>query len=166
MCQIIEALGVKIKRDGDAIDFDTTGFNCHTPPFELVSKLRAAFFSIGPILARLGVAKVPLPGGCSIGARPVELHVRGLQAMGAHVEIEHGIRYALDHEQFLPFFEPQVDLSTGEIIGFEMLARWNHPLSGLILPETFIGVAEEHGLIARLSEHVEARVDHSHIHLA
>lgn len=91
MCQIIEALGVKIQRNGEILDFDTTDFNCHTPPFELVSKLRAAFFAIGPILARLGVAKVPLPGGCSIGARPVELHVRGLQAMGAHVEIEHGI---------------------------------------------------------------------------
>jgi UDP-N-acetylglucosamine 1-carboxyvinyltransferase len=91
MCQIIEALGVKIQRNGEVLDFDTTGFNCHTPPFELVSKLRAAFFAIGPILARLGVAKVPLPGGCSIGARPVELHVRGLKAMGAHVEIEHGI---------------------------------------------------------------------------
>jgi UDP-N-acetylglucosamine 1-carboxyvinyltransferase len=91
MCQIIEALGVKIRRDGEILDFDTTGFNCHTPPFELVSKLRAAFFAIGPILARLGVAKVPMPGGCSIGARPIELHVKGLQAMGAHVEIEHGI---------------------------------------------------------------------------
>jgi UDP-N-acetylglucosamine 1-carboxyvinyltransferase len=91
MCQIIEALGVKIQRDGEILDFDTTGFNCHTPPFELVSKLRAAFFAIGPILARLGVAKVPMPGGCSIGARPIELHVKGLQAMGAHVEIEHGI---------------------------------------------------------------------------
>jgi UDP-N-acetylglucosamine 1-carboxyvinyltransferase len=91
MCQIIEALGVKIQRNGEVLDFDTTGFNCHTPPFELVSKLRAAFFAIGPILARLGVAKVPMPGGCSIGARPIELHVRGLQAMGAHVEIEHGI---------------------------------------------------------------------------
>jgi UDP-N-acetylglucosamine 1-carboxyvinyltransferase len=91
MCQIVEALGVKIQRHDDVLDFDLNGFNCHTPPFELVSKLRAAFFAIGPILARLGVAKVPLPGGCSIGARPVELHVRGLQAMGAHVEIEHGI---------------------------------------------------------------------------
>ncbi|WP_309741111.1 MULTISPECIES: UDP-N-acetylglucosamine 1-carboxyvinyltransferase [unclassified Chamaesiphon] len=91
MCQIIEALGVKIHRNGEILDFDTSGFNCHTPPFELVSKLRAAFFAIGPILARLGVAKVPMPGGCSIGARPIELHVRGLQAMGAHVEIEHGI---------------------------------------------------------------------------
>ena len=61
MCQIIEALGVKIQRNDDVLDFDMTGFNCHTPPFELVSKLRAAFFAIGPILARLGVAKVPLP---------------------------------------------------------------------------------------------------------
>lgn len=90
MCQIIEALGVKIQRDGDVLDFDTTDFDCHEPPFELVSKMRAAFFAIGPILARLGVAKVPLPGGCSIGDRPVKLHLQGLQAMGAHVETEGG----------------------------------------------------------------------------
>jgi UDP-N-acetylglucosamine 1-carboxyvinyltransferase len=91
MCQIIEALGVKIQRNGDVLDFDTTGFDCSEPPFELVSKMRAAFFAIGPILARLGVAKVPLPGGCSIGDRPVKLHLQGLQAMGAHVETEGGI---------------------------------------------------------------------------
>ncbi len=90
MCQIIEAMGVKIQRDGDVLDFNTTGFDCHEPPFELVSKMRAAFFAIGPILAKLGVAKVPLPGGCSIGDRPVKLHLQGLQAMGAHVETEGG----------------------------------------------------------------------------
>jgi UDP-N-acetylglucosamine 1-carboxyvinyltransferase len=90
MCQIIESLGVKIQRNGDVLDFNTTGFDCHEPPFELVSKMRAAFFAIGPILARLGVAKVPLPGGCSIGDRPVKLHLQGLQAMGAHVETEGG----------------------------------------------------------------------------
>jgi UDP-N-acetylglucosamine 1-carboxyvinyltransferase len=59
-----------------------------------VSKLRASFFAIGPVLARLGVAHFPLPGGCAIGARPVELHVRGLQAMGAEVIIEHGVVHA------------------------------------------------------------------------
>ena len=52
------------------------------------------------------------------------------RALIAHVEIEQGIRFGLDHDQFLPYFEPQVDLSTGEIVGFEMLARWNHPLVG------------------------------------
>jgi UDP-N-acetylglucosamine enolpyruvyl transferase len=56
--------------------------------------LRASFFVIGPLLARMGVARIPLPGGCAIGARPVELHVRGLQAMGADVHIEHGTVHA------------------------------------------------------------------------
>jgi len=71
-----------------------------------------------------------------------------------HSEIEQGIRYGLEHGQFIPYFEPQVDLLTGEIIGFEVLARWDHPLSGLIEPDRFIPIAEEHGLIGRLSEQV------------
>jgi diguanylate cyclase (GGDEF)-like protein len=89
-------------------------------------------------------------------ARPIWFDDGMEKALIAHVEIEQGIRYALDHEQFVPFFEPQVDLTTGTITGFEVLARWNHPLSGLILPEVFIPIAEEHGLIARLSEQVIA----------
>jgi UDP-N-acetylglucosamine 1-carboxyvinyltransferase len=91
MIQIIETLGVKIRREGQILDFDGRNMNAYAAPYDLVSKMRAAFFAIGPILARMGAAKIPLPGGCSIGARPVELHVRGLQAMGAYVEIEHGI---------------------------------------------------------------------------
>ena len=90
-------------------------------------------------------------------ARPVSFDQSMAQALLAHVEVEQGIRYALDHQQLLPFFEPQVDLATGEILGFEVLARWNHPLSGLILPEVFIPVAEEHGLISRMSEQVIAQ---------
>ena len=76
------------------------------------------------------------------------------RALIAHSEIEQGIRYGLEHDQFIPYFEPQVDLLTGEIIGFEVLARWDHPLSGLIEPDRFIPVAEEHGLIGQLSEQV------------
>ncbi|HXG81927.1 MAG TPA: EAL domain-containing protein [Sphingomicrobium sp.] len=76
------------------------------------------------------------------------------RALIAHSEIEQGIRYGLEHGQFIPYFEPQIDLLTGEIIGFEVLARWEHPLSGLIEPDRFIPVAEEHGLIGRLSEQV------------
>jgi UDP-N-acetylglucosamine 1-carboxyvinyltransferase len=91
MCELIETLGVKIRREGEVLDFDARNMNAYAAPYDLVSKMRAAFFAIGPILARMGTAKIPLPGGCSIGARPVELHVRGLQSMGAHVEIEHGI---------------------------------------------------------------------------
>lgn len=62
----------------------------HVAPYELVTKMRASFFVIGPILARKGLAKVPLPGGCAIGSRPVNLHLKGLEALGAKVEMEHG----------------------------------------------------------------------------
>jgi UDP-N-acetylglucosamine 1-carboxyvinyltransferase len=90
MCQIIEALGIKVKRQGSLIEFDASSVTGHSAPYELVSKLRAAFFAVGPILARQGEAQVPLPGGCSIGDRPVKLHIQGLQALGATVEIIHG----------------------------------------------------------------------------
>jgi len=94
MGQILSALGVKLERSGDTLDINARDLGQSKAPYELVSQLRASFFVIGPLLARLGVARVPLPGGCAIGARPVDLHVRGLQAMGAEVHIEHGIVHA------------------------------------------------------------------------
>jgi len=94
MGQILSALGVKLERSGDTLDINARHLEQSKAPYELVSQLRASFFVIGPLLARLGVARVPLPGGCAIGARPVDLHVRGLQAMGAEVHIEHGIVHA------------------------------------------------------------------------
>jgi len=91
MGQILESLGIKLQRDGDTLELDASHISQGQAPYEVVSQLRASFFIIGPLLARLGVAQVPLPGGCAIGARPVDLHVRGLQAMGAHVQIDHGV---------------------------------------------------------------------------
>jgi len=85
---------VKLERNGDSLDINASHLGQSKAPYELVSQLRASFFVIGPVLARLGVARVPLPGGCAIGARPVDLHVRGLQAMGAEVHIDHGIVHA------------------------------------------------------------------------
>lgn len=94
MGEVLVALGVHLRRDGQALEVDPTAISTTQAPYELVSRLRASFFVIGPLLARMGVARVPLPGGCAIGARPVELHVRGLQAMGANVHIEHGTVHA------------------------------------------------------------------------
>jgi diguanylate cyclase (GGDEF)-like protein len=87
-------------------------------------------------------------------ARPVWFDAGMERALIAQGEIEQGIRFGLEHGQFVPRFEPQVDLNTGEIVGFEVLARWIHPLSGVIGPDVFIPVAEEIGLIGRLSEQV------------
>ncbi len=87
-------------------------------------------------------------------ARPIWFDAAMERALIAHTEIEQGIRYGLEHEQFVPYFEPQVDLFTSQIIGFEVLARWKHPLSGIIPPDQFIPVAEEMGLMDRLSEQV------------
>lgn len=91
MGQVLSSLGVKINKNGNTWDFDCSDIKAVKAPYDLVSQLRASFFVIGPILTRLGVAHVPLPGGCAIGSRPVDLHVRGLQAMGANVIIEHGV---------------------------------------------------------------------------
>ncbi len=94
MGELLSALGLKLKRQGDVLEVDATHVSHSKAPYELVSQMRASFFVIGPLLARLGVARIPLPGGCSIGARPVDLHVRGLQAMGAEVHIDHGMVHA------------------------------------------------------------------------
>lgn len=94
MSQILSALGVKLEQHNDILDINASVIGQSKAPYELVSQLRASFFIIGPLLARLGVARIPLPGGCTIGARPVDLHVRGLQAMGADVQIEHGMVHA------------------------------------------------------------------------
>ena len=94
MGQILTSLGVRLKQTDDVLEIDAKNINPTEAPYDVVSQLRASFFVIGPLLTRLGTARVPLPGGCAIGARPVDLHVRGLQAMGANVSIEDGIVHA------------------------------------------------------------------------
>jgi UDP-N-acetylglucosamine 1-carboxyvinyltransferase len=91
MGEILAALGVQVVRGGEAIELNGDHISQAAPPYELVNSLRASFFCIGPLLARMGMAQVPLPGGCQIGSRPVVEHVKGLKALGAQVTIEHGV---------------------------------------------------------------------------
>ena len=91
MGEILASLGVGVKRQGDIVDLDGELITRAAPPYELVNTLRASFFCIGPLLARTGIAQVPLPGGCQIGSRPVVEHVKGLKSLGAQVTIEHGV---------------------------------------------------------------------------
>ena len=91
MSEILRVLGVHVRRDGSTVEIHAGELQHGEPPYELVNGLRASFFAIGPLLGRLGRAKVPLPGGCRIGARPVVEHIRGLKALGAVVNVEHGV---------------------------------------------------------------------------
>ena len=90
--QVLEAMGIGAKFDENehALAIDATGLNCWEAPYELVRKMRASFLVMGPLLARLGHARISLPGGCAIGTRPIDLHLKGFEALGAKIEIGHG----------------------------------------------------------------------------
>tara|TARA_Y100001968_G_C19393324_1_gene736842 strand:+ start:432 stop:1736 length:1305 start_codon:yes stop_codon:yes gene_type:complete len=91
MTEILLTMGVQIDRHEDEISIQPKGLHHVELPYELAHGLRASFFCIGPLLAKLGKATIPLPGGCQIGARPVLEHIRGLKALGAYVNVEHGL---------------------------------------------------------------------------
>src|SRR5688572_10995857 len=91
MAKILALMGVEVgAQDDDRIELRSREIKDPTAGYELVKTMRASVLVLGPLLARCGRAKVSLPGGCAIGARPVDQHVRGLQAMGAEIVVEHG----------------------------------------------------------------------------
>jgi UDP-N-acetylglucosamine 1-carboxyvinyltransferase len=93
MAKLLRHMGVSVersKRDGDRMHLSAASISTPEAPYELVKTMRASILVLGPLLARLGQAKVSLPGGCAIGSRPVDQHIKGLQAMGADIAVEHG----------------------------------------------------------------------------
>lgn len=89
--QLLQHMGVKVSKDGEnAVTLDASHITSHEAPYEMVKTMRASILVLGPLLARFGHARVSLPGGCAIGSRPVDLHIKGLKAMGAEIRIEHG----------------------------------------------------------------------------
>ena len=90
MDKVLSAMGVGIDFTGQSMTLDPTTINSKFAPYELVRKLRASFFVLGPLWGRFGEAKVSLPGGCAIGTRPVDIHLKGLESLGASIEIEDG----------------------------------------------------------------------------
>ncbi|MDD3030870.1 MAG: UDP-N-acetylglucosamine 1-carboxyvinyltransferase [Atribacterota bacterium] len=91
MIEVIKILGVKVEWiDDNTLSIDPDDFNNYEAPYELVKTMRASFLVMGPLLARLKKAKISLPGGCAIGARPVDFHLKGFRAMGADIVTEKG----------------------------------------------------------------------------
>ncbi len=94
MLKLLERMGVKVNREGARVMLDASGLSDPVAPYEMVKTMRASILVLGPLVGRCGEARVSLPGGCAIGARPVDQHIKGLQAMGAEVLVEHGYVHA------------------------------------------------------------------------
>ena len=88
--RLLAGMGAEITRSEDKLEINTAAIDNCQAPYELVKTMRASILVLGPLLARFGKARVSLPGGCAIGARPINLHIKGLEQMGAEIEVEHG----------------------------------------------------------------------------
>ena len=90
MLSLLAQMGVRAERDDGSLTLATAKIDSPLAPYERVKTMRASILALGPLLARCGEARVSLPGGCAIGLRPVDQHVRGLQALGAEIDLDHG----------------------------------------------------------------------------
>ncbi|KJS85463.1 MAG: UDP-N-acetylglucosamine 1-carboxyvinyltransferase [Peptococcaceae bacterium BICA1-8] len=90
ICEVLEILGAKVNFEGNTLDIDSSNVNGFEAPYEYVRKMRASVLVMGPLLARLGRVKISMPGGCAIGTRPIDLHLKGMEALGARISLDHG----------------------------------------------------------------------------
>jgi UDP-N-acetylglucosamine 1-carboxyvinyltransferase len=90
MLKLLVQMGVVVHRDGNTVTLDASGLDNPVAPYEMVKTMRASILVLGPLIARCGEARVSLPGGCAIGARPVDQHIKGLTAMGTEISVEQG----------------------------------------------------------------------------
>lgn len=90
ICEVLNYLGVKTELSDHRLTVEASGISEFEAPYECVRRMRASFLILGPLLARMGRAKISLPGGCAIGSRPIDLHLKGFEALGADITIGHG----------------------------------------------------------------------------
>ena len=88
LCGVLEYLGAETHYENSTLYIDSTNLSSSTAPFEQAKKMRASILVMGPLLARMGTVTITLPGGCNIGARPIDLHLKGFEAMGAHITLD------------------------------------------------------------------------------
>ncbi len=94
MSEVLTTLGAHVERQDHTIHIDTHDVNSCETPYELVSRMRASISVLGPLIGRFGEARVAMPGGCQIGARKIDMHLVGLEALGVHFSVDHGILIA------------------------------------------------------------------------
>lgn len=94
MLRLLASMGAQVTRRGGTVTVTAAGKIDRTAPYDIVRKMRASYYVLGPLLARFGDCRVSLPGGCAIGPRPVDLHLKGISALGARIAVEHGYIHA------------------------------------------------------------------------
>ena len=115
MYELLACIGCEIAEHKNSREFFIEKVKTTTAPTNLVGSMRASFLIMGPLLAKYGTAKIPLPGGCPIGTRPVDLHLKGFMALGAEVEIGHGFVKAkaenglIGKDIYLDFDQKRID---------------------------------------------------------
>lgn len=90
MSEVLGRLGASVTRSDHGLEIDATQLTSHEAPYELVAQMRASTAVLGPLVARLGQARVAMPGGCNIGSRKIDMHIKGLETLGVEIEFEHG----------------------------------------------------------------------------
>jgi UDP-N-acetylglucosamine 1-carboxyvinyltransferase len=151
--QILQALGAQVHADGPELVIDTSGIDRFEAPYALVKTMRASFLVLGPLLARYGQARVSLPGGCAIGPRPVNLHLKGLQALGAHLQLTQGYVHARAdqlHGATIAFPSPTVT-GTEHIMMAAVLAEGTSVIENAACEPEVVNLAEA---LTRMGAHV------------
>ena len=120
MAMVLRVVGVDVRFDEGTLTIDSSHCNFWEAPYELVRKMRASFYVLGPLIARFGRAKVSLPGGCALGPRPVNLHLKALEQMGCEIEIERG--YVLANAKQLKGARIHLDIPSVGATGNIMMA--------------------------------------------
>lgn len=125
MSRLLGSMGIFCELNNNDLFIDSTGINSYEAPYEHVKKMRASFYVLGPLVSRFGYAKVSLPGGCAWGPRPVDLHLKGLEKLGAEIELEQG--YVIAKSKKLIGSKFHLDISsvgaTGNFLMAASLAR-------------------------------------------
>jgi UDP-N-acetylglucosamine 1-carboxyvinyltransferase len=154
MGRVLEKLGATVRFVGDICTIDTSKVTSVEAPYDLVRTMRASIYVLGPLLARFGAARVSLPGGCAWGPRPVNLHIEGLRALGADLQIDHG--YIVGKDERLKggtiSFEKVSVGATGNLLMAATLADGVTTLDNVALEPDITALAR---ILVRCGAHIE-----------
>lgn len=154
MSRLLGSMGVHCELNGEDLFIDSTNITSQEAPYEHVKKMRASFYVLGPLLSRFGYAKVSLPGGCAWGPRPVDLHLKGMEKLGAQIELDQGYVIAkADHLTGARFhFDVSSVGATGNVLMAATLAKGTTLL-------TNAATEPEITALARMLQKMGAKID-------